>query len=156
MRLQNYLTELFDTKVKIDYHENSLDKFVSSFSVDDKKFGVTIQIQYDVGTKDDWQILFFRYDSDNPLSLLGDLTPKQTLAVFSAVKQSVLKWHNARKPKMFFFTAKSTEKSRVKIYGQFAKAMAKLLDFKMISGTTKGDMKFVFTKKQSIKDKYKV
>jgi hypothetical protein len=103
-----------------------------------------------VGEDNPWELLFLRVQSKpgggSAIAVFNDLTAKETLAVFSGVKAALMKWYNSQKPDHFAFSAKSNEKTRIKLYDKFAKIIAAKLKFKMISGTLKSNKRYVFTR----------
>ena len=151
MRLKNYLTELLDTKVPIDVFRDTSDLYRTEFKVNDYTY-TTMFIKREIDDGD-WEISFARdraagkiVSAKESMAVLGDLTPDQTLAVFSAVKESVLKWYKKWKPDSFYFTAKPEEKSRSKLYHTFAKVLSKKLGLKVSTGKSRGEDTFSFYK----------
>ena len=156
---QIILNELFDSKIKLNVTEDNAHKFSAFFKVpmENKEDFFEFQFTADKGVwngpnqdEDMWEILFLRsYHAPgaDAIGLFGDMTSKETLATFSGVKAALLKWYNSQKPDYFSFTAKSDEKSRVKLYNKFAKIIAKKLNLKLVTGKVRSNDKYVFSKK---------
>jgi hypothetical protein len=78
------------------------------------------------------EIVFYRVSPDNSrgtlvadqYDVLNDLNMKQTLAVFSGVKKSLNLYIKNNPGIDFFFTSKSIDATRTKLYDRFAKNIA--------------------------------
>jgi hypothetical protein len=143
MRLQNYLTELLDTKVKLKI-ENTDRDFNTFFNAGGYNYGFYSHL---FKTANIWGIVFSRFSGAGEVTdMLNDLDSKAVLKVFSAVKQSMKNFVKEKNPEQFFFSAKTEESSRVKLYDRFAKIMSKELKMKFIKRDTAGEFKYTFTK----------
>jgi hypothetical protein len=155
------LNEIFNTKIPIRVSQDSNKQFVAWFEIpaEDQVRGsgdFSFQFYASRATEEDpWEVLFLRVQGGEfavakpgfgSIDVLGDMTTKETLATFSGVKTAMMKWVKSRKPDVFAFTAKSAETSRVKLYKKMAKLITKKINYKMISGTTKGAERFLFTR----------
>ena len=150
------LTELFDTKIKLNVTTNDSSRFAAFFSVpaeaeaEDFEFFFSATKVGEDHLGDEWDIIFLRANAPEGSDSIGtfnDMTAKETLVTFSGVRAALMKWYNSQKPDTFAFTAKSSEGSRVKLYNKFAKLIAKKLNLKMISGPKGRTIKYLFSKK---------
>jgi hypothetical protein len=158
---RDILTELFDTKVRLNVTADTSYAFSAFFYVPAEKSDNIFEFQF-IANKasntlsfgDDvdepWELLFLRIGGPgggSGIGLFNDLTAKETLSVFSGVKSAMMKWYKSQKPTYFAFVAKSTETTRVKLYDKFAKIIAAKLKLTMNSGFLKSNKRYIFTKK---------
>lgn len=136
------IQELFDTKVNLKVLEDKTKdgRFAASFNIDTNEFAfdgrhVTWMAaggEIPDGWEEGWDITFSRWhEGEWQFDVLGDMSAKDTLAVFSGVKKGLEMWVRSMKkndlPLNFFFTSKSVEASRSKLYDKFAKIIARKL-----------------------------
>jgi hypothetical protein len=135
MRLQNYLTEIFDTKVDIKVITSSKITFSATFTVDDIKYQFDAENLKSTGAdiKQYWDVTFRRFGAvfQSPFDAVGNLETKEVLSVFSAVKTAMLIFLKKYKPETWLFSAKEKESSRVKLYDKFAKIIVAKTKYKL-------------------------
>jgi hypothetical protein len=160
MRLQLYLTELFNTKVKLNIKKDTTDKFHASFEVPFEvytKYGDSYEDEhqyYFVAHKDPydkyrfWEVAFYRVNDkgNSAMGITGDLDAKQAIKVFSGVKQAFEIWFKKNDPGSFGFSSKEDEIKRTKIYHKFAKQIASKTGYKLTKDTSHGNIDFMFDK----------
>jgi len=128
MRLRQYLTELFSTKVNITIGRQQKDIFDASFVVGNYDYEFeAYNTEKTMGGYKVWDILFRRV---NPMGmseymLTGDLDTKEVMAVFSGVKQAGELFLKKYKPDIFIFQAWKKEPKRVQMYKNLAKYISK-------------------------------
>jgi hypothetical protein len=134
------LLELMNTKVPVSVIVDDLygDGFETEFKAggDNYHFAVFLAFEND-GDGDEFEVTFSRLNlGSGPkralFDVLGDKNLADTLAVFSGVKTSLIKWLKRMEQEgesedgfRFYFSAKTKDASRAKLYDKFAKIIAK-------------------------------
>jgi hypothetical protein len=126
MRFKEYITELFDTKVKVTTFSDTSSVYIIEFEAEGIIYHAAF---YKKGRLGGYEILFAperSLRSDKPLDkVIGNLNTKEVLAVFSGVRQAVEKFIKEKDPKVFYF---SPEHSKLKpIYDKFVKELKRRL-----------------------------
>jgi hypothetical protein len=136
MRLQQYITELFDTKVDIKVEKQTMSADIYTFVIDDIEY--SFHARNEKGT---WEIAFSQYEG---IGITGSGNAPQVFAAISKCLDMFLKKY---KPMEFWFSAK--EPSRRKLYKRFAKLITRkyrAYDFRMDKAYD-GDDVFIFSDK---------
>ena len=122
------LLEIMDSKISVKVVSKDIYDFRGKFTVDG------IEYAFDAAALEDgWEISFARLikGGGSTKDVMADLELKSALKVFSGVKKLLDLWVKVMRKNdeylNFFFTAKSDEKSRSKLYDKFAKRLAKSL-----------------------------
>jgi hypothetical protein len=137
MRLEQYINELFDTKVDIKVEWQDLSDLRYSFVINDKVY--TFDADNEKGT---WEI-DFTLRSKATTQITGSGNAPQ---VFAAVKECLNIFLKKRKPYQFWFTAK--EPSRKKLYKMMSKLITRKYPYTFkIEKKSNGDDVFFFTRK---------
>ncbi len=150
---QILMTELFDSKIPVKLVLDKDEDFEAKFEIpatDPTKYPFKFGFYAHVVKDNMWEVSFSRLGGirGSSIDLLGDMDTKETLATFSAVKKSTFFWLKSNKPSKFMFSAKTSEKSRVKLYDKFAKIIAKKAGYKIEkSHSAFGEDVYTFTKK---------
>ncbi len=111
MRLQQYLTELFDKKPE-GFQITSKTKTV--FHTKWKVGKIEFQFDADL-IRDNWTVIFYRQEKKaQQIKTMGDLNQKEVIQVGSGVKASFDIWLKKYDPEKFKFTAE--DKSHMKVY----------------------------------------
>ena len=128
MRLKNYITELFTTKVDVKITNQDRDYFTVLFDVGDYNY----EFQAQVITPPDWErevwaISFRRIDVMGmpEYALTKDLDTKEVMTVFSGVKKSGELFLRKYKPDIFVFSAWKKEPKRIQVYKDLIKYINK-------------------------------
>ena len=143
------LIELMDTKVPIKVVWDDVEGYETEFKVGELKYHFSAMLELDDEDADvvEYEIAFSRIGKNEEgrlnanFDVIGDLGLKDALTVFSGIKASLTQWlktytshRDFGKPGFdlprFFFSAKSEDKSRSKLYDKFAKQIAKKLKYK--------------------------
>jgi hypothetical protein len=117
MRLQHYITELFDTKVDIKIVKQNPSMCIYEFTIKELKY--SFKADKYRGT---WEILFV---SDVGISITGT---GNAIQVFAAIAKCLNIFLKKYKPMVFWFSAK--EPSRKKLYLKMSKLITKKYSYK--------------------------
>jgi hypothetical protein len=142
------LLELMNTKVPVSVIVDDVygDGFETEFKAGGDNYHFAAFLAFEnAGDGDEFEITFSRLNlGSGPtkalFDVLGDKNLADTLAVFSGVKTSLLKWlkrveQEERANFTFYFSAKTKEASRAKLYDKFAKLIAKKAKAKLTRKT---------------------
>lgn len=154
------LIELMSSNVSVKVTDDDVlsGQFRTAFTVNDEKFEFIADTSYS-----EWEIAFVRLEGgksgQHQINALGDFDLKSTLAVFSAVKKSMDLWLKAIQAEddyfidaygedylEFFFTSKSEEQSRSKLYDKFAGKIAKTMKMKLKKTASGKETVYYFNK----------
>jgi len=117
MRLQQYINELFDTKVdiKVKWQDSYSVRYI--FTINDKEYMFNAVNDDQKGV---WEILFALkgVEGGSEITNTGNATQ-----VFAAVSKCMDMFMKKVKPDAFYFSAK--EPSRIKLYKRFSKLFIK-------------------------------
>lgn len=168
MRLELYINELkqtskdvetkittnsssvFEAKIWIGYVEDGEDyehefEFSAVYNTNHalkSDFEEVADLLEDKGHKGSWEIVFVDEEGD-------EVNPKErgiALKLFAAIIQMVEKLIKSKKPDSVFFTAKSNEPTKIKLYELLARKMVKLGGFKVTPFKVRGYKGWVFYK----------
>lgn len=168
MRLELYINELkqtskdvetkittntssvFEAKIWVGYVEDGEDyeyefEFSAVYNTNNalkSDFAEVADLLEDKGHKGSWEIVFVDEKGE-------DINPKVkgvSLKLFAAIIQMVEKFIKSKKPDSVFFTAKSNEPSKVKLYELLARKMVRIGGFKVTSFKIRGYKGWVFYK----------
>ena len=156
MKFENYLTELFTSKIPVDVIWNGKEAYNVVFHADDQKYMVfftrellhsgwfenidTSKLNFEEDTAISWSVSFENFDS-----LVYTGKSPSAFKVFSGVIAAFKKFLKAKKPTMITFDASAP--GLKKIYDRFVPHIEKL-GFKRIRGERlSGAAQYVFMKK---------
>ena len=134
MRLQQYITEIFDSKgIKVKKKEESMGTVIYMVEFDDFRYYVNFGIDpEDIGTEDEgtYNIVFDSMSNRGPHDDIMDIGTGNALKVFSGVIKALRMFIREYKPERISFSAK--QKSRQKLYDRFVKMVEKESKFKLL------------------------
>ena len=142
MKSWTEIVEIMDTDVPVKVTWSDQEGFETDFKVAGKEYHFSAmaddseEVEYEIGFSRIGKNKTGKLEAN--FDVIGDMGMKETLAVFSAVKTSLMKWlklytshKDYGKPgfslPIFYFSAKVSEASRMKLYDKFAKMIAKKL-----------------------------